>query len=153
TCRHSTHFGARQTGWIQVPVDLYLEIDDEFEDELDEETIRAVVDATFAHLHITDAELTVVITDDNEVQALNREYRDIDAPTDVIIAFPYARRQALQYGNSPADEILLLVTHGVLHLLGYDHATAEEEAEMWVLQEAILEPFGVEGISGRDYEE
>jgi probable rRNA maturation factor len=107
--------------------------------------------------------LAVVITDDQEIQALNRQFRDVDAPTDVlafandetgqafvdgsdeppyigdvIVSLPRAREQAAEHGHSTAEELRLLVVHGVLHLLGYDHATPGEQAAMWARQDAIL---------------
>jgi probable rRNA maturation factor len=51
-----------------------------------------------------------------------------------------------------ADELLLLTVHGVLHLLGYDHDSAEEEQQMWALQEEILSAMGVSGLSERSYD-
>lgn len=71
---------------------------------------------------------------------------------DVIVALPYAARQAQRFGNSFAAELRLLAVHGVLHLLGYDHATPEEEAAMWALQEDILAPFGDQSLSHRDHD-
>lgn len=61
---------------------------------------------------------------------------------DLLLAYPYTARQAERYGRSVAAELRLLVVHGVLHLLGYDHATQEDEDIMWALQEAVLAPFG-----------
>lgn len=72
---------------------------------------------------------------------------------DVIIAYPYAAHQAHRFGVTPAAELCLLVAHGVLHLLGYDHATPEEEAAMWMIQEEVLAGFGQQGLSHRHYEE
>jgi probable rRNA maturation factor len=72
---------------------------------------------------------------------------------DIMIAYPYAQRQAARFGNSTAHELLLLTVHGVLHLLGYDHATPEDEAAMWQRQEEILARFGVVGLSLRRHEE
>lgn len=108
--------------------------------------------------------LTVVITDDDEIETLNRQFRDVDAPTDVlafaeeetgrafvdgsdeppylgdvIVSLPRAREQAAEHGHSTMHELRLLVVHGVLHLLGYDHATPAEEAAMWARQDAILQ--------------
>jgi probable rRNA maturation factor len=108
------------------------------------------------------AELSIVLADDATVQALNREYRDTDAPTDVlsfaqtegeafarseeasphlgdvIISIDTARRQAAEYGLSLQDEVSHLLVHGVLHLLGYDHIAAEEERVMREREEAVL---------------
>jgi probable rRNA maturation factor len=114
-----------------------------------------------------EASLTVVITDDKEIQALNRQFRDVDAPTDVlafaeeeagqvfvdgsdeppylgdvIVSLPRARVQAAEHGHSTAQELCLLVAHGVLHLLGYDHAAPDEEAAMWARQDEILRRVG-----------
>jgi probable rRNA maturation factor len=57
---------------------------------------------------------------------------------DIVIACPYAARQAAALDRTLREELRLLVVHGVLHLLGYDHASAEEEAAMWARQRAIL---------------
>ncbi|RME82053.1 MAG: rRNA maturation RNase YbeY [Caldilineae bacterium] len=112
--------------------------------------------------------VTVVVTDDETVAHLNRRFLGAEGPTDVlsfpsggeddqgfvlppqsepylgdvIIALPYAHEQARRQGHDLADELDLLVVHGVLHLLGYDHANAEEKAEMWAKQEAILAQLG-----------
>ncbi|MEA3345013.1 MAG: rRNA maturation RNase YbeY [Chloroflexota bacterium] len=110
---------------------------------------------------VTKKELTVVITDEERVRELNRRYRGEDRPTDVlafggtaegfveapgapsylgdvIISYPRAQAQAEELGHSPDRELALLVIHGILHLLGYDHSTPEEKAIMWNRQEAIL---------------
>ncbi len=106
---------------------------------------------------------TLVVTDDEAVRALNRQYRSLDEPTDVlsfpaqdpapgfvtapgagaylgdvIIALPFARQQAAGLGQPLQDELRMLAVHGTLHLLGYDHAEPDEEARMWALQNAIL---------------
>lgn len=111
----------------------------------------------------SDALLSVVITDDDEIQSLNRQFRGIDAPTDVlsfaddapdasfvigageppylgdvILSYPRAEEQAAEQGHVVDDELRLLTVHGVLHLLGYDHAMPKEEAAMWSRQDAIL---------------
>jgi probable rRNA maturation factor len=115
----------------------------------------------------SDASLSVVITDDDEVRSLNRQFRGVDAPTDVlsfaddvpdpafvdasgeppylgdvVLSFPRAQAQAVEQGHSTVREVCLLVAHGVLHLLGYDHADPEEEAAMWAKQDAILDALG-----------
>jgi len=110
-------------------------------------------------------ELTVVITDEQKVRELNRRYRGVDLPTDVlafggtpegfveapgaapylgdvVISYPHVRSQAREHGHSPDRELALLVIHGVLHLLGYNHAAQEEKAVMWARQEAVLNQVG-----------
>lgn len=117
--------------------------------------------------------LTLVITDDNSIQQLNRSYRDVDEPTDVlsfpaeeqalpeegesvqpafvtpedaepylgdvIISYPTAQAQAEAQGHPIEDELAMLVVHGCLHLLGYDHADEQERARMWQRQDEILQ--------------
>jgi probable rRNA maturation factor len=96
---------------------------------------------------------------------VNRQFRGIDAPTDVlsfpadeppieiddeppylgdlIIAYPYASEQAARQGHTLSDSLSLLVVHGTLHLLGYDHDTPEHRAEMWAAQDAALTALGI----------
>jgi len=108
------------------------------------------------------AEVTLVITDDSKVQELNKKFRGIDSATDVlsfpanegqefvtpeglpsylgdvVISYPTAAAQAEEQGHPVEDELALLVVHGCLHLLGYDHETDAEQARMWAIQEQIL---------------
>lgn len=109
--------------------------------------------------------LTLVLTDDAQLQQLNRDYRRIDAPTDVLsfpahlpdvampemasylgdilISVPYAARQAADEGHSLINELQLLAVHGVLHLLGHDHMARDEMAVMWAAQTAVLRRLNV----------
>jgi probable rRNA maturation factor len=63
---------------------------------------------------------------------------------DVVISYPRAKEQAVSAGHLVADELLLLVVHGVLHLLGYDHAAPGEKRKMWAAQTDILRQLGVQ---------
>lgn len=110
------------------------------------------------------ASLSLVLSDDETVHGLNRQYRGVDAPTDVlsfpvehdapfeddtdlgdlIIAVPYLARQAEGQGHTFADELLLAAIHGTLHLLGYDHDTRENEDAMWAVQARALAVAGVQ---------
>jgi rRNA maturation RNase YbeY len=97
-------------------------------------------------------DLTIVITDDAAIRRLNRAFHGTDAPTDVlafeagepdylgdvIISYETARRNARAAGWRIADELDLLVVHGVLHLLGYDDTRPRARAKMWKRQEEIL---------------
>lgn len=97
-----------------------------------------------------DGEVSVVFVDDQEIQKLNRDYRGIDRPTDVlsfalnegelpdphpdiwgdiVISVETAARQAQEAGLSFDGEITRLLIHGALHLVGYDHERSEREAE------------------------
>lgn len=164
---------------------ITVQVDEPFLDLVDEANLINVLVHLLTHVGRPTAALTLVVTTDEAVQELNRTYRGVDAPTDVlsfaaqesapsapelaelppelvaelagylgdvIIAYPYAERQALHYQNSVAAELRLLAVHGVLHLLGYDHATPEEEAAMWALQSAGLAPFGDASLSQRTYD-
>ncbi len=147
-------------------ITVHVQVDERFRDRVDVADLIAYVERTLQAEGQSHGELSIVITDEETVQALNREYRGVDAPTDVlsfpmlegtppegvpptpeeevtylgdvVIALPVAERQAREYGHSLQEELRLLTVHGVLHLLGYDHATPEEEARMWARQEAIL---------------
>ena len=111
---------------------------------------------------IKEGDVTLVLTDDNQLQALNREFLEIDAPTDVlsfpageadpetgawywgdvIISYPRASAQAAAGGHALQDELRLLAVHGVLHLLGYDHGSPAEQEPMWSRQADILRQLG-----------
>jgi probable rRNA maturation factor len=118
------------------------------------------------------AEMGLVITDDKTIQKLNRIYRGEDKPTDVlafhmihgtseelelpfvgppdgvhhlgevVISYPQAVKQAGEQGHRVAQELALLIVHGVLHLLGYDHELPEERQQMRAEEDKILERLG-----------
>jgi probable rRNA maturation factor len=136
----------------------------EVQAEFVEQVARIVLEQEFP---LAEADLSVVIADDAEVQSLNLQFRGVDAPTDVlafgeeetellfvtaptvppylgdvILSFSRAQAQAQEFDHSIADELKLLIVHGVLHLLGYDHATPEAKATMWARQDAILAILG-----------
>lgn len=112
-----------------------------------------------------DTSLSVVFVDNDYIQNLNRQFREVDAPTDVlsfpadappvviddeppylgdlVIAYPYASAQAARENHPLNDSLSLLVVHGTLHLLGYDHDTPENRAEMWAAQDAALTALGI----------
>lgn len=102
--------------------------------------------------------LTVLLTGIAHMQQLNRTFLDADRPTDVLsfpagegaadatgryfgdlaLCVPVALTQAARYRRDPAEELRLLVVHGVLHLLGLDHDTPARRGEMWRVQTEIL---------------
>jgi len=122
-------------------------------------------------------EVSVSFVSDEEIHDLNRDYRAVDRPTDVlsfalqegedfpeptdfeadpmlgdiVVSIPTAVRQAEDYGHSIEREVAFLLAHGFLHLLGYDHQSPEEEREMFQIQEEVLEQLGIPraGAMGR----
>jgi len=110
-----------------------------------------------------DADLTIVLVDDARIQVLNRDFLAHDALTDVlsfpadepdpetgrrylgdvVISLARADEQARARGHALESEMQLLVVHGVLHLLGHDHAEAGDKARMWAAQAGALERLGV----------
>lgn len=125
-----------------------------------------IAKVAFSYLNIKENyEVDVSLVDDETIHQVNRDYRNVDRVTDVIsfafnddkdpkdqinsldvqkmlgeilICLPQAKRQAAEIGNSLERELSFLFTHGLLHLLGYDHMTPEDEAIMFPLQEKIL---------------
>lgn len=117
-----------------------------------------------------DGDLTVVLTDDARLRHFNNEYLGIDAPTDVLafpaseidpdngetylgdilVSVPRAIEQAKAAAHPLASEVQLLVVHGVLHLLGYDHADSGAKRRMWKVQADVLKGLGLAEIKIRE---
>lgn len=121
-----------------------------------------------------DSEVSLSLVDDERIHELNREYRGVDSPTDVlsfalreeseeepeistgefeladdllgdiIISVPRAREQAMEYGHSLARELVYLAVHGTLHLMGYDHEQDEERRAMRLKEEEVMARLGLE---------
>jgi probable rRNA maturation factor len=124
---------------------------------------RHVLDAMRVH---PQAELSIVLVDEPAMERLHVQWMDLPGPTDVM-SFPMdelrpgtdddepepgllgdvvlcpsvAQKQAAEAGHSAAEELLLLTTHGILHLLGFDHAEPDEEKQMFELQRRLLLTF------------
>ena len=116
-------------------------------------------------LEDTELEFSIIIVDNKRIHEINKEYRGIDRPTDVIsfaledsegvelenyrilgdiyISIDKIKEQAKEYGHSEKRELAFLTVHGFLHLLGYDHMEKEEEKIMFGKQEEILNGFGI----------
>ena len=126
--------------------------------------LRVAARAALAHQGApSPAELSIVVAGDAYLRRLNKQFRGMDAPTDVLsfpsedgmkpsrhqalprylgdiaISYPRAWAQAAAAGHPVTHELRLLAVHGVLHLLGHDHARPVERARMWQAQAAILE--------------
>lgn len=125
-----------------------------------EGALAAAVEATLAYEGAA-GDITISVVDDAAIHAMNREYRGVDRPTDVLsfpaaegeafpaipdaflgdiaISLPRAEAQAEEYGHPLLRELSFLAVHGTLHLLGYDHMTDEDRARMFARQNEILE--------------
>lgn len=132
-----------------------------------EEEYKRLLEKTLHHLNVGDDVIVSVSLVDNEfIHQMNRDYRHIDRPTDVIsfafldgeahplellkdntnpvclgdiyISVEKALQQAEEYGHPLKRELQFLFVHGLLHLLGFDHMTEEDEKEMFALQDEIL---------------
>lgn len=140
---------------------------DNFENNYEQDFIAIIEQALKTSGIEDDVEVSCVLVDDERIHEINREYRHIDRSTDVIsfamedndqfyvegmprtlgdifISVDHAKKQAEEYGHSLRREMCFLFTHGVLHLLGYDHMTDEQEKEMFGLQDEILGALSIE---------
>ena len=130
--------------------------------------VRAAAEKVGELYGLADAELSVTLTDNAHIHAMNREYRHIDRPTDVlsfalneseepavtggpavnvlgdiIISVERANEQAAEYGHSLRREVAFLTVHGMLHLLGYDHMEEADRLEMEKEQKYVMEQLGI----------
>jgi probable rRNA maturation factor len=129
--------------------------------------VTSVASFTLAQLRLhPDCELSIAFVDDDEMERLHQEWMDLPGATDVlsfpmdelrptpegvepepgvlgdiVLAPAFVTRQAADHDVTPLAEAELLTVHGVLHLLGYDHAEPDEEREMFALQNAIVEQY------------
>ena len=145
---------------------MSIDINNETRFDVDLERVLKLAEFALDKLHIHPAaELAIQFVDEEPMSILHVKWMDEPGPTDVL-SFPmdelrpgtlespsegllgdivvcpaYAQGNAEKAGHSLANELLLLVTHGILHLLGFDHVEPEEEAEMFGLQKEILDAF------------
>lgn len=144
-----------------------IDVNNETDAELDEAEFAALAQYVLGEMHVAaDAELAIMFVDEAAMEELHIKWMDEPGPTDVL-SFPMdelrpgtadhptpagllgdivvcpavAARQATTAGHSAEEEMLLLTTHGILHLLGYDHAEPDEEKEMFELQRRLLLTF------------
>ncbi len=129
--------------------------------EITKPFIKDITEKILKELNLDNVEISITLTDDKTIKELNKKWRgknkatdvlsfpldELDTPPgyryrllgDVVISIPYALKQAKEIGFSPKEEVLRLLIHGILHLLGYDHETSQEDARvMFSLQEKIF---------------
>ena len=135
-------------------------ITDEYGYKKDYSYLDDLIKRTLKHEKVLNANFSIVFVDNEKIQYLNKNYRNKDSVTDVIsfafednkgvcyndirflgeiyISIPRMIEQAKMYGHSEMRELGFLTVHGLLHLLGYDHMTKEDEEVMFGLQELLL---------------
>ena len=142
--------------------EIFKEIDN---DVLELEILNDYVKYLVNKLELEKCEFNIIIVDNERIHEINREYRNVDRETDVIsfamednmdivyddfrllgdiyISIDKCYSQAEEYGHSRVREICFLATHGILHLLGYDHMEEDEEKEMFRLQDELLDGYDI----------
>jgi probable rRNA maturation factor len=142
---------------------IFLEIDPGHVLPVPEAVLEEAAQAALRQQFAPQADLTVVLTGDERIRGLNRDFLGQDRSTDVlsfpageadpetgrqylgdvVISLPTAGEGARRGGHALQAELQLLVVHGVLHLLGHDHADADEKQRMWTAQAQILTALGI----------
>ncbi|BFM23390.1 rRNA maturation RNase YbeY [Microbacterium sp. che218] len=146
---------------------MTIEINNESDHEVDEQVLLRLMEYNLQELHVSpDADVAIVLVDEGAMESLHVQWMDEPGPTDVL-SFPMdelrpgsedaptpagllgdivlcpavAETQAVAAKHSTLDELILLTTHGLLHLLGFDHAEPDEEREMFGLQRELITGF------------
>lgn len=136
------------------------------DETVDTTNMERVIDEVSRELKVKNGLVSFVFVDNKKIREINKEYRGIDRETDVIsfafmdedinpdtdytnygeiyISLEKTLSQSLEYGHSFDRELCFLTVHGLLHLLGYDHMTKEDEKVMFSLQDKILNKLGIE---------
>ncbi len=146
----------------QNTIEVTIDVDDRFASEVDTDEVVQLIRHVLQAEGASTGEVSIWITDEAELHALNRTYRGVDRSTDVLsfgedksttfvsapgqphhlgdlaVSYPHVVRQAEEYGHSRRRELSYLVTHGLLHLLGYDHERPEDAEVMRRREEELL---------------
>ena len=131
----------------------------------EEKQMKDFINYCIEKLKLKNVMFNVIIIDNKKIHEINKEYRMIDRPTDVIsfalednkenfiskirmlgdiyISYEKVISQALDYNHSQDRELCFLAIHGLLHLLGYDHMNKEDEIKMFELQKELLNSYGI----------
>jgi len=149
---------------------IYLQLEDEIISKyphIQPEQLILAAETALKYQEMTSSTaLTLVICENDAIQELNCQYRNVNIPTDVlsfpseeqdpdtgelylgdvIISIEYALTNLDGHRTTIDSELLLLVVHGILHLLGYDHSDEEEKEKMWATQTDILMQLGIDII-------
>ena len=151
---------------MSMATTIHVQIDEAFVAQVSADWLTAAAKAALGAEGCTTGAVTIAVTGDETLRGLNQTYLGIDAPTDVLsfggespdfvgppdsevywgdvlIAYPQAQAQAAAAGHSIQAELALLVVHGILHLLGYDHVRPEDKEVMWERQAHVLSQLGL----------
>ena len=143
-----------------------IEVYNEYGKDIKElEIMKDFINYCVKKLNLKNVVFSVIIIDNENIHKINKEYRKIDRPTDVIsfaleddkvivnsdvrmlgdiyISYDMVIKQAAEYNHSTKREICFLAIHGLLHLLGYDHMNQEDEIKMFGLQKELLDSYGI----------
>lgn len=147
-------------GAYRIDVQIACELSQQIAADNLVNVVRAVLERSNQPRNVA---VTLVVVDNERIRQLNRVFRGIDLPTDVlsfgvgddsrfvtpeelpphlgdvVVSYPTAVAQAAEMGHSIEEELTLLVVHGCLHLLGYKDSTGEERRRMWARQEELLQ--------------
>ena len=137
-----------------------IEIVNKTKENIDLNSLKSIIDYTLSKEKVDNGVINVIIVDNDTIHKINKDYRGVDRPTDVIsfaleddntfiklderilgdiyISIDKVYEQAKEYGHSIKREISFLTVHGTLHLLGYDHMIEKDEKIMFQKQEDIL---------------
>lgn len=142
--------------------EIFNETDCDLEEEIDK--LHEFITFVLKEEKLENVEFNIIFIDNPRIHEINLAYRGVDRPTDVIsfalednktidlgvrllgdiyISIDKAKEQATSFGHSLRREISFLAVHGLLHLLGYDHMTEEEEKVMFAKQEELLQKFQI----------
>ena len=147
--------------WLVMSIGIF----NKTEEKIDKSFVRKVVKHTLKKMEAEKSEVNIIFVGLEEIHEINKTYRNVDRPTDVIsfaledtedvtvyeervlgdiyICLDKIHEQAKEYGHTEIREMAFLIVHGLLHLLGYDHMIKEEEKIMFGLQEEILNEMGI----------
>ena len=144
----------------------YVEFFNEYNTDIEELNLcEEFINYCLDKLDLKNVMFNVIIVNNDKIHSLNKNYRNIDRPTDVItfaleddkqvdipsirvlgdiyISYDKVISQALEYNHSKKRELCFLAVHGLLHLLGYDHMNKEDEEKMFKLQKELLDNYGI----------
>ena len=147
--------------WLVMSIGIF----NKTEEKIDKSFVRKVVKHTLKKMEAEKSEVNIIFVGLEEIHEINKTYRNVDRPTDVIsfaledtedvtiyeervlgdiyICLDKVHEQAKEYGHTEIREMAFLIVHGILHLLGYDHMIKEEEKIMFGPQEEILNEMGI----------